>query len=63
MLCPRCHRPPDFRGLQDAHLVNKGMGGDPRGKRKETVLECARCHAKRHGIKEVESQPMWSKKD
>ena len=60
-LCPSCDRFPDWRGWHNAHLVNKGMGGNPKGKRKETVRVCARCHSEMHGLREVESQPMWSK--
>ena len=48
--------------MHKAHLVNKGMGGDPKGLRKETIRECARCHAKRHHLREVESSLSFSVK-
>ena len=57
--CPSCGKPPDWRGFQNAHVVNKGMGGDPKGKRGETVRICARCHAERHGLREIESNTRW----
>ena len=62
-LCPSCGKPPDWRGLQKHHIVLKGLGGDPKGLRKETELLCARCHAKRHGIREVDSKLRWRKGD
>jgi hypothetical protein len=29
---------------------------------KDSKMACGKCHSKPHGIKEVDSQPQWSKK-
>ncbi len=49
---------PDWRGFHNAHVRNKGLGGSKINK--ETVVVCAPCHfKKRHGIKEVKSEPQF----
>jgi len=58
--CQDCGRTnPDWRGWTIHHIHGKGMGGR-KGKTKleydsdDNLLKlCARCHAARHGIKEV----------
>ena len=62
-LCTECGKPPDFRGFVNAHLVNKGLGGDPKGLRKETKRMCYHCHnVGLHHLREVKSPVMWSTK-
>lgn len=62
-VCPECGRPPDFRGMHKHHIKPKGMGGS-----KERDVEaniqwlCARCHAAKHGIREKDSRPEWSRR-
>lgn len=52
--CERCHKLPDFRGLQKSHITPKGMGGT-----KEEYLDselevlCGVCHDSDHGIRDV----------
>ena len=60
--CEQCGQPPDFRGLH-YHEPHKGIGGTTRVFRASEVRRlCASCHSKAHGIKEVESQPMWGER-
>ena len=59
--CEDCKALPDWRGLVVHHVEHKRMGGSKRLDFLDNLIAlCARCHAKRHGIKEVDSKPMWS---
>ena len=50
-LCAECGRTPDWRGLQLSHEIPKSQGG--RTTEKNCKLLCGKCHARKHGIKEV----------
>ena len=63
-LCELCNKPPDFKDghgrLHLSHTKSKAQLG-------KTTMEncqmlCRKCHnTERHGIKEVDSEPHWSK--
>ena len=40
----RCGNPPDWRGLERAHIIRRGMGGKPSGTTGPTLRLCADCH-------------------
>jgi len=42
--CSCCGKAPDYRGLQRAHIIRKGMGGRPKGTTGPTLRLRARCH-------------------
>jgi len=60
-VCPKCNKPPDFRGMHSHHVNPKGMGGRKKAKdyrvncaipipkqdSDETEDQCARCHIDR----------------
>lgn len=57
--CHQCSKAPDWRGLQRHHIKHRSQGGtDEPG---NLVLLCGHCHDAAHGIRDIESQPMWSK--
>lgn len=59
-LCEICHKPPDWRGLCPHEEPFRSHGG--KVSLKDSKMACGKCHSKPHGIKEVDSQPQWSKK-
>jgi len=58
--CELCGQPPDWRGLRPHEEPFKSHGG--RVSLKDSKMLCGECHSKRHGIKEVDSKPQWSKR-
>jgi len=44
MRCSRCANPPDWRGLERAHIVRRGLGGKRKGTTGPTLRLCYRCH-------------------
>lgn len=42
--CSLCGEPPDWRGLEKAHILRRGMGGKPKGTTGPTLRLCATCH-------------------
>ncbi len=59
--CMKCGSKGDFRGIQLVHKIPKSLGG--KTNRENCYLGCGKCHfVDEHGIKEVDSKPMWSKK-
>ena len=49
--CMTCKSLPDWRGLSLSHIIPLSQGG--KTDTKNCILECYKCHSKRHGIKEL----------
>jgi len=58
-LCPDCGNPLDWRYAKHEKEF-RSHGGSPIEK-DNCVLLCGKCHSARHGIKEVQSEPQWSR--
>jgi len=58
--CMICGNPPDWRGIQLCHKKALSQGGLTT--KANCYLGCGSCHSwKDHHIKEVKSNPQWSK--
>lgn len=57
--CELCGRPPDWRGLHPHEEPFKSHGG--KLSLKDSKMVCGKCSNERHGIKEVDSKPQWSR--
>lgn len=57
--CEICGWPPDWRGLHPHEEPFKSHGG--KVSLKDSKMVCGECSSKKHGIKEVKSEPQWSK--
>lgn len=61
-LCSDCHGVGGWRGLHLAHEILSSQGG--KTTRENCSMKCAQCHSvKDHNIREVQSQPQWSKRE
>lgn len=65
-VCEQCGKFPDGRDgwgfLHFSHIISKAQRGKTTVENCEWI--CRKCHnTKRHGIKEVDSKPQWSKGD
>ncbi len=49
--CEKCHKLPDFRGLQKHHKRFRSQGGNDG--RENLIWLCGKCHDKEHGIKDI----------
>ena len=60
-LCQICGQPPDSRGLAPHHDKKRSHGGDEDPK--NIKWACGKCHSGTEGIKEVNSEPQWTKEE
>ena len=58
-LCEICGKPPDWRGLHPHEDPPKSHGG--KVSLKDSKMACGKCHSGEYHIKEVDSEPHWSK--
>jgi len=58
--CMVCSGTGDWRGIQLCHKISLSRGG--KTTKENCYLGCGKCHfTKDHHIKEVKSEPQWSK--
>lgn len=61
LLCELCGKRGDWRGLVQHHThFHQSQGGR---RNSPTIWLCFPCHAQAHGIKEIDSKPIWSKRE